>query len=87
MLTGTDVDLRRRGTRQGLSTPASEVPKAVPFLPQLKAVLFGFPSNVLPENLLNLSIIVFICDACEGALQCLCACACTHRSGYNFVEL
>lgn len=31
--TGIDVDVKKRGTRQGLSTPAVKVPKAVPFLP------------------------------------------------------
>lgn len=32
LLIGIDVDLKKRRMRQGLSTPAVKVPKAVPFL-------------------------------------------------------
>lgn len=33
LLIGIDVDLKKWGTRQGFSTPAAKVPKAVPLLP------------------------------------------------------
>lgn len=33
LLIGIDVDLKKREMRQGFSTPAAKVPKAVPFLP------------------------------------------------------